>query len=110
MNNIQRVKYKEKFKTFTFKIIFSTKKSIILITKITRIIIIFVKFITLISFIKIKIEIDVKKFIYYNYNQIKYIKRDYLQSNKKAIWIYVIKMNNNNNDDLKDFSNNSKKD
>ena len=68
LNNIQRIKYKEKFKTFIFKITFSTKKSIILITKITRIIITLIKFIISISFIKIKDEVDIKKFIYYNYN------------------------------------------
>ena len=68
MNNIQRVEYKKKFKTFTFKIVFSIRKSIILITKITRIITTFIKLIISISFIKIKVEIDVKKFIYYNYN------------------------------------------
>ena len=67
---------KKKFKTFTFKIIFLIKNSIILITRITRIIITFIKFIISISFIKIKVEIDIKKFIYYNCNQVKYIKRD----------------------------------
>ena len=36
--------------------------------RIIRIIIIFIKFIILISFIKIKVEINIKKFIYYNYN------------------------------------------
>ena len=46
----------------------------------------------------------------YNCNQIKYIKRDYFQLNKKATRIHVIKMNNNDNNDLKDSSDNSKKD
>ena len=109
MNNIQRVKYKKKFKIFTFKITFSAKKLIILITKIIRIIIAFIKFIISISFIKIKIEIDVKEFICYDYNQIKHIKRNCFQSNKKVIRIYVIKINNNDDDDLINFSNNSKK-
>ena len=69
MNNIQRVKYKKKFKIFIFKTIFLIRKSIILIImKIIRIIITFIKFIISISFIKIKVEVDVKKFIYYNYN------------------------------------------
>ena len=36
--------------------------------KIIRIIIAFIKFIISISFIKIKVEIDIKKLIYYNYN------------------------------------------
>ena len=76
MNNIQRAEYEKKFKTFTFKIAFSARKSIILITKIIRIITTFIKFIISISFIKIKVEIDIKKFIYYNCNQVKYIKRD----------------------------------
>ena len=78
MNNIQRAKYKKKFKTFTFKIIFLTKKSIISLTKIIRIIITFIKFIISIPSIKVKVEIDIKKFICYNYNQIEHIKRDYL--------------------------------
>ena len=48
---------------------FLIKKLIILIiTKINRIIITFIKIIILILFIKIKIEINIKKFIYYNYN------------------------------------------
>ena len=60
---------KKKFKTFTFKIAFSIRKLFILtITRIIRIIITFIKFIISILFIKIKIEIDIKKFIYYNYN------------------------------------------
>ena len=59
---------KKNFKIFTFKIIFLIKKSIILITRIIRIIITFIKFIISISFIKVKIEIDIKKFICYNYN------------------------------------------
>ena len=77
MNNIQRVKYKKKFKIFTFKIIFLVKKLIISIMKIIRIITTFIKFITSISFIKVKVEVNIKKFIYYNYNQVKHIKRDY---------------------------------
>ena len=78
MNNIQRAEYKKKFKTFTFRIVFSVKKLIISITtRITRITIALIKFIISISFIKIKVEIDVKKLIYYNCNQIEYIKRDY---------------------------------
>ena len=109
MNNIQRVKYKEKFKTFTFKIVFSIKKSIILITRIIRIITIFIKFIISISFIKFKVKIDVKKFIYYNCNQIEHIKRDYFQSNKKIVRMHIIKINNNDDDDLKDSSNDSRK-
>ena len=36
--------------------------------RIIRIIITFIKFIILISFIKVKVEVDIKKFIYYNYN------------------------------------------
>ena len=83
LNNIQRVEYEEKFKTFTFKIAFLIRKSIILIMRIIRIIIAFIKFIISISFIKIKVEIDVKEFMCYNCNQVKYIKRDYSQSNKK---------------------------
>ena len=77
LNNIQRVKYEKKFKIFIFKIAFLIRKSIILITKITRIIITFIKIIISISLIKIKVEVDVKKFIYYNYNQVEHIKRDY---------------------------------
>ena len=78
MNNIQRVEYEEKFKIYTFKIVFLAKKSIIsIITRIIRIIIAFIKFITSISFIKIKVDIDIKKFICYNCNQIEYIKRNY---------------------------------
>ena len=110
MNNIQRVKYEKKFKTFTFKIVYSIKKSIILITKIIRIIITLIEFIVSISFIKVKVEVDVKKFMCYNCNQIKHIKRDCSQSNKKTTQIYVIKMNNNDDDDLKDSSNDSGKD
>ena len=68
LNNIQRVKYEEKFKIFTFKIAFLVRKLIILITRITRIITTFIKSIISISLIKIKVEIDVKKFICYNYN------------------------------------------
>ena len=101
MNNIQRVKYKKKFKIFTFKIAFLIKKSIILIiTKIIRIIITFIKSIISISFIKVNVEIDVKKFIYYNCNQIKHIKRNCFQSNKKIIRVHIIKMNNNNDNNL----------
>ena len=76
MNNIQRIEYKKKSKIFTFKIVFSTRKSIILITKIIRIIITFIKFIISISFIKVKVEVDIKKLMCYNCNQVKYIKRD----------------------------------
>ena len=85
MDNIQRVEYEKKFKTFIFKTTFSTRKSIILITRIIRIITTFVKFIISISLIKIKVEIDIKKFIYYNYNQVEHIKRDCSQSNKKVV-------------------------
>ena len=75
MNNIQRVEYEEKFKSF-IKTAFSTKKSIIIITSKTRIIIITsIKFTTLFIFIKVKIE-DAKKLICYNYNQINHVKRD----------------------------------
>ena len=75
MNNIQRVEYEEKFKSF-IRTIFSTKKSIITITSKTRIIIItFMKPTTLFIFIKIKVE-DAKKLICYNYNQIDHVKRD----------------------------------
>ena len=110
LNNIQRVEYEKKFKTFTFKIVYSIKKSIILITKIIRIIITLIEFIISISFIKVKVEVDIKKFMCYNCNQIKHIKRDCSQSNKKTTQIYVIKMNNNDDDDLKDSSNDSGKD
>ena len=68
MNNIQRAEYEEKFKTFTFKIVFSVRKLIILIMRIIRIIIALIEFITLISFIKIKVEVDVKEFMCYNCN------------------------------------------
>ena len=59
-----------------------------------------------------KIEINAKKLIYYNYNQINYIKRDCLQLNKKTARMHVIKMNNNDNlrDFQKESSNDSKKD
>ena len=77
--------------------------------RIIRIITTFIKFIISISFIKVKVEIDIKKFIYYNCNQIKHIKRDCFQSNKKTIRIYIIKINNNDNDNLKNFSNKLKK-
>ena len=100
LNNIQRTEYEEKFRTFTFKITFSTKKLIIIITSKTRIIITFIKSIILILFIKIKIDVDVKKLMCYNYNQIEHIKRDYSQSNKKVVRIHVIKMNNNDNNNL----------
>ena len=57
LNNIQRVEYAKKFKTFTFKTAFSAKKSIITITLKTRIIIItFIKFITSIIFVKGKVD------------------------------------------------------
>ena len=46
--------------------------------RIIRIIIIFIKLIISISFIKIKVDIDIKKFICYNYNQVEHIKRDCL--------------------------------
>ena len=110
LNNIQRAEYEKKFKTFTFKIAFSIKKSTISTTRITRIIITTVKSIISIPLIKIKTKIDVKKPIYYNYNQIKHIKRDYSQSNKKITRMHVIKMNNNNDDNLKNSSNDSRKD
>ena len=77
--------------------------------RIIRIIIIFIKFIISISFIKFKVEIDIKKFIYYNCNQVKHIKRNYFQSNKKVIRMHIIKMNNNDDDNLKNSSNNSRK-
>ena len=76
MNKIQRAKYEEKFKTFIFKTTFSAKKLIITIILKTRIFIIFIKSITSIIFIKIKVDIDAKKLICYNYNQINYIKRN----------------------------------
>ena len=67
LNNIQRVEYEEKFKSF-IRTAFSIKKSIITITSRTRIIItIFIKFIISIIFVKIKIE-NAKKLICYNYN------------------------------------------
>ena len=97
MNNIQRAEYEEKFKTFTFKTTFKAKKSIITITLKTRIIIItFMKLTISIIFIKIKIE-NVKKLICYNYNQINHIKRDYSQSDKKVVYIHIMKMNNDDN-------------
>ena len=97
MNNIQRVEYEEKFKSF-IKTTFSAKKSIITITSKTRIIIItFIKLTISIIFVKIKIE-NAKKLICYNYNQINYIKRDCSQLNKKIARIYAMKINNN--DDL----------
>ena len=68
LNNIQRVEYEEKFETFTFKTAFSTEKSIITITLKTRTIITFMKFTTLIIFIKVKVDVDINKLIYYNYN------------------------------------------
>ena len=45
-------------------------------------------------------KIDVKKFMCYNYNQIEHIKYNCFQSNKKAARVYIIKINNNNNDNL----------
>ena len=54
------------------------------------------KFTISIIFIKIKIE-NVKKFMCYNYNQIDHIKRDCFQLNKKAVRVYTMKMNNNDN-------------
>ena len=67
MNNIQRVEYEKKFKSF-IKTTFSAKKSIITITLKTRIIIItFMKLIITIIFDKVKIE-NAKKLIYYNYH------------------------------------------
>ena len=68
LNNIQRIKYEKKFKTFTFKTIFLIKKSIITIILKTCIITTLVKLIISILFVKIKIDIDVKKLIYYNCN------------------------------------------
>ena len=78
--------------------------------KITRIIIAFIKFITSISLIKVKVEIDVKKLICYNCNQVEHIKHNYFQLNKKTVRMHIIKMNNNDDDDLKDSLNNSRKD
>ena len=78
--------------------------------RITRIITTFIKFIISISFIKVKIEVDIKKFMCYNYNQVEHIKRDCFQSDKKTTRMHIIKMNNNDDDDLKNSSNNSKKD
>ena len=67
LNNIQRVEYEEKFKSF-IRTTFSAKKSTITITLKTRIIIITsVKLTTSIIFVKIKIE-NAKKFMCYNYN------------------------------------------
>ena len=75
MNNIQRAEYEEKFKSF-IKTAFLIKKWIITIISRTRIITTtFIKFTISIIFIKVKIE-NVKKLIYYNYNQINHIKRD----------------------------------
>ena len=76
LNNIQRVEYEEKFKIFIFKTTFSIKKSIITIILRTRIITAFIKFIISILFVKVKVNVDVKKLICYNCNQIKHIKRD----------------------------------
>ena len=64
----------KKSKTFTFKTTFSTEKSIITITSKTHIIITFAKFTISIIVIKVKVDVDAKKFMCYNYNQIKYIK------------------------------------
>ena len=66
LNNIQRVEYKEKSKTFTFKTAFSTRKSIISIMSKTHIIITFMKFTIFIIFVKIKIDVDAKKLMCYN--------------------------------------------
>ena len=97
LNNIQRVEYEKKFKTFTFKTGFSIKKSIITIISKTRIIITtFLKPTISITFIKVNVEIDAKKLIYYNYNQINYIKRNYFSSNKKTARVHAMKINNNN--------------
>ena len=97
MNNIQRVEYEEKFKSF-IRTTFSAKKSIITIISKTRIIITtFIKLTISIIFVKIKVE-NAKKLICYNYNQINYIKRDCFQLNKKIARIYAMKINNN--DDL----------
>ena len=96
MNNIQRVKYEKKFKSF-IKTTFSIKKSIItIISKIRIIITTFIKLTISIIFIKIKVE-NAKKLICYNYNQINHIKRDCSQSNKKTVRIHTMKMNNNDN-------------
>ena len=96
MNNIQRAEYEKKFKFF-IRTTFSTKKSIITITSRTRIITTtFIKPTISIIFIKIKVE-DAKELICYNYNQINHIKRDYFQSDKKAVRVHTMKMNNNDN-------------
>ena len=76
LNNIQRAEYEEKSKTFTFKTTFLTKKSIIIITLKTRIITASVKLIISILFIKVKVDVDVKKLMCYNCNQIEHIKCD----------------------------------
>ena len=55
------------------------------------------KFIISIIFVKIKVE-NVKKLMCYNCNQINYVKRDCLQSDKKVARIYAMEINNN--DDL----------
>ena len=111
MNNIQRVEYEEKFKSF-IKTAFLAKKSIIIIISKTRIITItFIKLTISIIFVKVKVE-DAKKLICYNYNQINHIKWDCFQLNKKTARIYAMKINNNDNlqDFQKDSLNDSKKD
>ena len=74
---------KKNLKRLYLKWYFLIKKSIIVIILKTRIIITFIRFTTSIIFIKIKIDVNAKKLIYYNYNQISYIKRDYFYSDKK---------------------------
>ena len=97
LNNIQRVEYEEKFKSF-IKTTFSTKKSIITIISRTRIITItFIKLTISIIFVKVKVE-DAKKLICYNYNQINHVKRDCFQLDKKIVRIYAMRINSN--DDL----------
>ena len=76
LKNIQRAEYKKKFKTFIFKIAFLIKKINYFNNENYSHYNNIYKFIISISFIKIKVEVDVKNFIYYNYNQVEHIKRD----------------------------------
>ena len=80
-----------------FKTASLIKKSIITIISKTRIIIItFIKLITSIIFVKIKVD-DIKKLICYKCNQIDHIKRDCFQLNKKTARVHIMKVNNNDN-------------
>ena len=55
------------------------------------------KFTISIIFIKTRIDVEITKFMYYNYNQINYNKRNCFQLNKKIVRVYVIRINNNDN-------------